>query len=107
MATFTTSEATANSGENVMNDTARFLGSLQRNGGASEIVFDGVTYILDEDEPLKGSNWYDASDNALDEGVNTLVKALVDWQAENQSATEVTLTVDNVDITIKYVMTGA
>ena len=90
-----------------MNDTARFLGSLQRNGGASEIVFNGVTYIWDEDEPLKGSNWYDAGDNALDEGVNTLVKALVDWQAENQSATEVALTVDNVNITIKYVVTGA
>ena len=83
-------------------DTARFLGSLHKNG-ATTIVYGGVTYVWDNDEPLQGSNWYDSSDNGLTTGdsANTLVKALADDGvfADGQTAT---LTVDGVDITISY-----
>ena len=96
---------------NIMNDTARFLGSLHSNGDVREIVFNGVTYVWDNDGGLKGSNWYDASDDGLvvddedttdiDEG-NTLVNALVDWYTSHPTASEITLTVDGVNITITY-----
>ena len=60
-------------------DTARFLGSLHKNG-ATTIVYDGVTYVWDKDGGLQGSNWYDSSDKGLTTGdnANTLVKALAD-----------------------------
>ena len=82
----------------------RFLGSLYRNGDAKVIVFNGDTYVWDNSEPLKGSNWYNAEGEALEEGVNTLAKALSDWQAENATATKLTLTVNGVDMTIEYTL---
>ena len=90
--------------QKLFDDTVRFLGSLYRNGDAKVIVFNGDTYVWDNSGPLKGSNWYNAEDEALEEGVNTLAKALSDWQAAHSSATSVTLTVNGVDMTIQYTL---
>ena len=88
----------------IMNDTARFLGSLYRNGNAKEIVYDGVTYVWGPKEDgsyLKGSNWFDADDDYLVGDSNTLVAALQDASKFGDSQS-ITLTVDGVDITISF-----
>ena len=80
-------------------DTARFLGSLHKNG-ATTIVYDGVTYVWDKDGGLQGSNWYDSSDKGLTTGdnANTLVKALADAGVfDGDETATATLTVDGVD----------
>ena len=85
-------------------DTARFLGSLHKNG-ATTIVYDGVTYVWDKDGGLQGSNWYDSSDKGLTTGdnANTLVKALADAGVfDGDETATATLTVDGVDITITF-----
>ena len=85
-------------------DTARFLGSLHKNG-ATTIVYDGVTYVWDKDGGLQGSNWYDSSDKGLTTGdnANTLVKALADAGIfDGDETATATLTVDGVDITITF-----
>ena len=84
----------------VMNDTARFLGSLYRNGNAKQIVYNGTTYVWDANGGLKGSNWYDAKDSGLVAHTNTLVHALQEDGKFNGNT--VTLKVDGVDITINY-----
>lgn len=89
-------------------DTARFLGSLHRQG-ATTIVYDSVTYVWDNNGPLQGSNWYDSSDKSLTTGdsANTLVKALADDGISSISGSKtVTLTVDGVNITINYTVTS-
>lgn len=90
----------------VMNDTARYLGSLHRNGGAEKIEYAGKTYVWDDNEPLKGSNWYDASYPELTKGdnANTLVKALDD--ANVFAGSSLVLTVDGVRLTINFVESG-
>ena len=40
----------------IRDDLARFLGGLH-DQGVLEIEFEGVTYVWDDSEPLKGSNW--------------------------------------------------
>lgn len=85
-------------------DTARFLGSLHRQG-ATTIVYDSVTYVWDNNGPLQGSNWYDSSDKSLTTGdsANTLVKALADAGIfDGDETATATLTVDGVDITITF-----
>ena len=79
-------------------DLARYLGALKNVSGASEIVYDGVTYTWNEEGTLKSSNW-EAADG------KTLVKAITDdWKgADGAWDTGVTyeadLTVDSADMT--------
>ena len=78
-------------------DLARYLGALKNVSGASEIVYDGVTYTWDTSSSLKSSKW-EAADGT------TLVKAITDdWKgADGAWDTGVTyeadLTVDSADM---------
>ena len=81
-----------------MNDVARFLGSLYRNGKATEIKFDGKTYTWDTEGTLKGSNWEDSDGN-------TLVKAIFGSSSDGtaKNPTSIALTVDGVEMIINLV----
>lgn len=78
-------------------DLARYLGALKNVSGASEIVYDGVTYTWNTSSSLKSSKW-EAADGT------TLVKAITDdWKgADGAWDTGVTyeadLTVDSADM---------
>ena len=102
----------------ITNDVSRFLGALYHQGHASQIKFDGVTYVWDDDaknasdKPVKGSAWYDASDNAYngDSGSqNTLVSAIFGqiggWTFPENG--EIVLYVDGVKMTINLIATEA
>ena len=69
-----------------------------------EIEFEGVTYVWDDSEPLKGSNWYDSEGDKLISSVNTLVAALGDYFDKNSSelATDpsIQLTIDGTRYTL-------
>ena len=81
-----------------MNDVARFLGSLYRNGEATEIKFEGKTYTWDTEGTLKGSNWEDSDGN-------TLVKAIFGSSSDDtaKNPPSIALTVDGVEMTINLV----
>ena len=81
-----------------MNDVARFLGSLYRNGKATEIKFDGKTYTWDTEGTLKGSNWEDSDGN-------TLVKAIFGSSSDGtaKNPTSIALTVAGVEMIINLV----
>ena len=101
----------------ITNDVSRFLGALYRQGGATQIEFDGVTYVWDDNatnaagNPVKGSAWYDASDSAYDGATgsqNTLVSAIF---GETNSWTfpangEIVLYVDGVEMVINLIATA-
>ncbi|MCH4007161.1 MAG: hypothetical protein LKE86_08455 [Eubacterium sp.] len=91
--------------QDVMNDLARYLGSLHQNG-ASEIQFNGKTYKWDPKGTLQGSNWTLNGDamNTTAGQKNTLVSAIVDYAKANTSAKNITLTVDGVDLTYSVVL---
>ena len=93
-----------------MNDVARFLGELYHTANKTEIKFAGTTYKWDTDEPLDGSNWYDAADDGLVSGEpassrNTLVYAIFGSSSDNtaKNPTSITLTVDGVEMIINLV----
>ena len=97
---------------NLLNDMARFLGGLH-DQGVMEIEFDGVTYVWDDSEPLKGSNWYDSSDDGIvtnGNDQNTLMKALTDYVTKNaedlKNDAGITLTIDGMDYTVSAVDSG-
>lgn len=55
---------TETSPESIMNDFARFLGSLYENG-ISKIEFNNVEYTWDSNKNLQGSNFVDENDITL------------------------------------------
>ena len=94
-----------------MNNIAQFLGSLYRNGGATSIEFNGVSYKWGSKADgtyLSGSNWFDADDEYMvtSGAKNTLVSALTNWYYANPTARSVTLTVNGTDITIQFTVPG-
>ena len=107
--TLSQADATDETRNFYMNDVARFLGELYRTGDVTKIVYNDVTYVWDESEPLSGSNWYDAEDDALVSGDpassrNTLVYAIfgsADTTPKNPAS--IALTVDGVAMVINLV----
>ena len=100
----------------ITNDVSRFLGALYHQGHASQIEFDGVTYVWDDDaknaddKPVKGSAWYDASDDGYvgsGDGQNTLVSAIFgtigNWEFPED---EIVLYVDGVEMVINLIATA-
>ena len=92
--------------ENVMNDVARYLGALHRQGVSSitEIEYDSVTYEWNPAGTLLGSNWEVDGDGA------TLVSAIVaDFQVDYDPLTGIELIVgdgtDNVVLTMRFFKT--
>lgn len=83
------------SGQEAINDLARYLGALYRSEGStvSTIKYDGKTYTWDAKGTLKGSNWKD--------GELTLVKA-IDQQGKNE---EVISKLDKIDKEYKIELT--
>ncbi len=71
--TFTSIYSLTTFNPGAMNDMARYLGALYRQGISTitSIEYDGVTYTWDDSLALKGSNW--TSDGTLD---GTLVSAV-------------------------------
>ena len=86
----------SNEQEDMMNDLARFLGSLYRNGGIAEITYSGTAYTWNPNIGLKGSNWAQNADATTVEEAVTLVSQIVAAGA----ATSLTFTTDKGDITI-------
>ena len=82
--------------EDMMNDLARFLGSLYRNGGIAEITYSGTAYTWNPNIGLKGSNWAQNADATTVEDAVTLVSQIVAAGA----TTSLTFTTDKGDITI-------
>ena len=87
----------------IRGDLARFLGGLH-DQGVLEIEFEGVTYVWDDSEPLKGSNWYDSEDDKLASSKNTLVPALGDYFEANSTELvtdpSIELTIDGTRYTL-------
>lgn len=83
------------SGQEAINDLARYLGALYRSEGStvSAIEYNGKTYTWDKDGKLKGSNWKS--------GDLTLVKA-IDQQGKNQ---EVISKLEAIDTEYKIQLT--
>ena len=88
-----------------MNDVARFLGSLYRNGNATEIKYGGKTYNWSSNPTLAGSNWTvgGAAINSTPGEKNTLVAAIFGDSTKELNTSEITLTVDGVVMTINLV----
>ena len=87
----------------IRDDLARFLGGLH-DQGVLEIEFEGVTYVWDDSEPLKGSNWYDSEDDKLVSSKNTLVAALGHYFEANSTELvtdpSIELTIDGTRYTL-------
>ena len=87
----TAANATANGGKNIMNDMARFLGGLYRNGGVTAINYKGTDYTWNDALTMTGSRWYD--------GTTTLVAVLADeFRFGVPDGTQLTLTTNMGDI---------
>ena len=98
--TYTITEANAveNGGRNIMNDMARFLGALYRNGGVTSLTYNGKAYTWDETKGLEGSNWVDASGK-------TLVSVLAyDYRNGVPNGTQLKLTTNMGDIVFTIVI---
>ena len=76
--------------KDVMNDFARYMGALYYNsdGEVTSVYFDGNTYTWNGKGGLKGSNWYDFTNN------KTLVSAVVDYVQKNDS-TRIVMEISN------------
>lgn len=81
----------------ILADVARFLGAVYYGGHATSIAWGGNDYTWDPASAgnLKGSNWWNGTIN------KTLVASLTAWFAANPSATEIVLTINGVDTTLK------
>ncbi len=96
--TITEADAVANGGRNIMNDMARFLGALYRNGGVTSLTYNGKAYTWDETKGLEGSNWVDASGK-------TLVSVLAyDYRNGVPNGTQLKLTTNMGDIVFTIVI---
>ena len=65
--TYTATYTDVNYNPGALYDLARYLGALHRQNGATvtKVTYKGVDYTWNPAEPLKGSNWEDASGTTL------------------------------------------
>lgn len=87
--------------ENVMNDMARFFGTLYQNNIKS-IKYNGTNYIWNEEIGLKGSNWI--NENYSDNLEYTLVKTITnDFKNGVIQDNYIMLLFDNIEYTYQLV----
>jgi hypothetical protein len=84
----------------MMNDIARFLGSLYRNGGITSITYGTKEYKWNPNINLKGSNWAEDVTAETPDDAHTLVSALTTAYQASSLTSPLTITTDKGEITI-------